>query len=184
MTLFSKFSAVVVLLSVMTFAGAAAACDYCNGGGYDGGREVYSCNNALYDCRTDSSYYAPRCDDGCGYGNGGHARAYVHGYRHGYRDGFRDGYETASYGDDDQGAYDGDHHWHNYERWQDHDGGWHDGWRGGDGHWHDREAHDDHHDGDHHDGHDGDRHDGDGHDGHDDHDGRDDHHDGDHHDHP
>jgi hypothetical protein len=170
MTLLSKLSASAALFGAMLFTGAALACDYC------GGREIYSCNNGLYDCRTESSYYTPRCDDGCGYGyGGGRARAYVHGYRHGYRDGFHDGYDTASYAGDDRGIYDGNHHWHDYERWRDNDGGWHDGWRGDDGHWHDR---DDHHDGDHHDDHFD--HDHDGHD----HDGHDDHHDGDHHDHP
>src|ERR1700761_4541691 len=115
MTLLSRFSATAALLGVMMFAGTAAACDYCDRG--YGGHEVYSCNNALYDCRTESSYYTPRCDGGCGYGyGGGHARAYAHGYRHGYRDGFHDGYDTASYEQNDQGFYDGDHHFHNWER--------------------------------------------------------------------
>jgi hypothetical protein len=170
MSLFSRLSAVAALLGAMLFAGAAIACDYC------GGHEVYSCNNGLYDCRTESSYYQPRCDDGCyrHYGNGCHDCE--HAREHAYVRGFRDGFETARYeGDTDRGAYDNDHQWHDYERWQDHDGGWHDGWRGGDGHWHDRDASDDHHDGDYHDDHADGGHDRDGHD---------DHHDGDHHDHP
>jgi hypothetical protein len=173
MKLLSGFSAAIVTAGVMLFAGAAVACDYCDAG--YGGRAVYSCNNALYDCRVESSYYTPRCDDGCGYRYGGRAHAYVHGYRHGYRDGFHDGYETASYDEDDRGFYDGDHHFRAWERWRDGDGHWRDGWHDDKGAWHDREARDDHHDGGHHDsdGHDGDHggHDGGPHD---------DHHDGDH----
>jgi hypothetical protein len=186
MSLFSKLSAFVLALGVMLFAGAALACDNCDGG-YYGGHEVYSCNNGLYDCRTESSLYQPRCDDGCYRHSGCGDGCYHHSAccEHSYVRGFRDGYETARYEGEDRGFYDGDHHWHDYERWQDHDGGWHDGWRGGDGHWHDRDEHidGDHHEGDDH--HDSDHHDGDGHDqdGHD-HDGHDDHHDGDHHDHP
>ena len=187
MSLISKLSAAAMMSGALLFGGAASACDYCDGG-YYGGHEIYSCNNGLYDCRTESSLYRPRCDDGCSYGYGGRAHAYVHGYRHGYRDGFHDGYETASYDEDDRGFYDGDHHFHAWERWRDGDGHWRDGWHDEKGGWHDREARDDHHDGDHHDGdhdsaddhrdgghfdHDGDHHDGDGHD---------DPHDGDHHD--
>ncbi|HEY5338124.1 MAG TPA: hypothetical protein VIJ85_07980 [Rhizomicrobium sp.] len=173
MSLFSRFSTAALTLGALLFASSAMACDNCGGGyregGYYGGQQIYSCNNGLYDCRTESSFYQPRCDDGCyGYGYGGRARAYVRGYRHGYRNGFHDGYETASTGDDDRGFYDGDRHWHDWERWRDGDGHWRDGWHDGDGHWHDREA--DRHDGDGHDNHDGDHHDDhDGHDHHGDH---------------
>lgn len=169
MALLSRFSVIGMASAVMLAAGSAMACDYCGGGyygsGYYRGHAVYSCNNALYDCRVESSYYTPRCDGGCGYGYGGHA----HAYRRGYRDGFHDGYETASYDEDDRGFYDGDHHFHAWERWRDGDGHWRDGWHDDKGAWHDREARDEHHDGDRFD-HDGDHHDG----------GYDDHHDGDH----
>ena len=192
MSLLSKLSAAILMLGAMLFAGAAYACDYCDSGAY-GGREVYSCNNGLYDCRVESSLYRPRCDDGCGrhYGCGDgcyrHREACCeHSYAHGYREGFHDGYATANYEEDDRGFYDGDRHFHNWERWRDGDGKWRDGWHDDKGSWHDRDFHDGHdgHDGwrdsdrrddhDGHDGHDGDHHDGDHHDG----DGHDDHHDG------
>jgi hypothetical protein len=186
----SRLSAITVALGALMLSSAAMACDSC-GYGYGGGHEIYSCNNALYDCRVEQSYYTPRCDDGCGYGR---AHTYIRGYRHGYRDGFHDGYDTASYEEDDRGFYDDGHKFHSWERWRDGDGHWRDGWHDDKGGWHDRDFHDGHdghdgwrdgdrrddhdwHDDDHHDGHDGDHHDGDG-------DHHDDHHDGDHHDHP
>lgn len=144
---------ILVLSGAMLFGGTALACDYC-GGGYYGGREIYSCNEGRYDCRYEQALYIPRIGE-CGYGCHGYygryweedcgcyrarVHAYNRGFRHGYRVGFHDGYETATYDADDRGFYDGGHRWHNWERWRDDDGQWRDGWHDGHGGWHDREA--------------------------------------------
>src|SRR5665213_3475652 len=69
MSVFAKFAGAVVALGMLMFAGAASACDNCGGGAYyrDGGA-IYSCNQGSYDCRYESAYYRPRCDDSCGGG--------------------------------------------------------------------------------------------------------------------
>ncbi len=156
----AKALAALAALGFLFAGSVASACDYCGGSyynsGYYGG-EVYSCNEGRYDCHYENGLYRPRydgCSDGC------HVARCHDGCRSSYREGFRDGFVTATrVGDDsDRGFYDHDHHWHDWQRWQDHDGVYHDGWRADDGHWHDRsewhgdEHHDDHHDGDHHDG--------------------------------
>jgi hypothetical protein len=177
MASFLKFT--LVAFGAMLVSSAALACDYC-GSGYYGAREIYSCNEGLYDCRYESALYIPQVGE-CGYGCHGYYDRYwdngcgcarVRAYRRGYRHGYRDGYEAASYGDDDRGFYDDSHHWHNWERWRDSDGHWRDGWHDDKGAWHDRDDHQDGwRDGDSHDDHDW--HNGDDHDGH-----GDDHHDG------
>jgi hypothetical protein len=179
--MFAKAMAAMAALGFLFVGSVASACDYCGGGyynaGYYGGGEVYSCNEGRYDCHYESNLYRPRydgCGDGCHVYRGGCHE----GCRSSYREGFRDGFVTGTrIGDDsDRGFYDDGHRWHDWQRWQDHDGSYHDGWRGDDGHWHDRsEWHGDHYDGEHHDGddhrdgdrdgdhHDGDRHHDDGH---------------------
>jgi len=169
----AKWMAVLAALGFMVFGSAAWACDYCGrDAGYCGGGEIYSCNEGRYDCHYENNWYRPRydgCGDGCHVYRGCHD-----GCRNSYREGFRDGFVTAQTGGEDRGFFDDSHRWHDWQRWQDHDGGYHDGWRGDDGHWHDRsEWHGgDHHDGDRHDGddhhdgvHDGEHHDADHHDG-------------------
>jgi hypothetical protein len=158
MSLLSKLSALILALGALLFASAAIACDGGNcgtgyGGSY-GNREVYSCNNALYDCRTESSFYQPHCGDGCYRHSGCESGCYRRRSccEHAYGRGFRDGYETARYEGDNWRPHDGYHGDNDGDRgdWREHDGDHHGhDWQGGD-----------HHDGD---GHDDDRHDGDHH---------------------